>query len=264
MYRTKKIFALTLIASLIVLSALNAAVMVSEQTTATVNIASTSGGTTDPAPGSYTYNDGDTVTIHPLPDQYVEFQEWIITSDAGSAVFSDLQLTFPVTAGTTYNVQAVFAPITAATGGSITSIDLTTAAIVVVLTSAGGTTSPSPGVYALKSASTLDLTATPSSGWEFSHWVISGPNLSHGGYPFTATPAENPYNVNHGYGARYSYQAVFIPVGGTVPTPVGQTPAPGGGSIGGISTNTAIIIALVVVIIVILIAFGVFAMKKKK
>jgi hypothetical protein len=143
-------------------------------------------------------------------------------------------------------------------------IDISTAAIVVVLTSAGGTTTPPPAVYALKDATSLQLTAVPESGWEFSHWVISGPGLSHGGYPFTATPTENPYNVNHGYGNRFSYQAVFTPIGSTVPTPVGQTPAPTGGTIAGMSTNTWIIIALVVVIIIILIAFGVFAMRKKK
>ena len=61
------------------------------------------------------------------------------------------------------------------------------------------------------------------SGWTFSHWVISGPNLSHGGYPYTATPTENPYNVNHGYGNRYDYQAVFVPTGSTEPTPSGET-----------------------------------------
>ncbi len=77
---------------------------------------------------------------------------------------------------------------------------MATAAIVVVLAVAGGTTSPAPGTYALADATALNLKATPASGWTFSHWVISGPNLSHGGYPYTATPTDNPYNVNHGYG----------------------------------------------------------------
>jgi hypothetical protein len=81
----------------------------------------------------------------------------------------------------------------------------------------------------------------------------------HGGHPVNWAPAENPYNVNHGYGATYYYQAIFTPEDGTPPVP---TPTPTD-TIGGMSMDTLIIIALVVVIIVILIAFGVFATRKR-
>jgi hypothetical protein len=107
------------------------------------------------------------------------------------------------------------------------------------------------------------LTATPSSGWQFSHWVISGQPMNHGIYDFTATPSDNPYTVDHGYGNTYAYQPVFTPVGSSTPTPSGATPTPGGTSGGGISTETIIIIGLVVVIIIILIAFGIYASRKK-
>ncbi len=138
-----------------------------------------------------------------------------------------------------------------------------TDALIGVLTSAGGTTSPKPGLYYLTDATSFNLQAIANNGWTFSHWVISGPNLSHGGYPYTATPTDNPYNVNHGYGNRYDYQAVFTPTGSTEPTPSGgPTTAPGG--MGGLSNEMWIIIALVVVIVIILIGFGVFAMRKKK
>ena len=109
--------------------------------------------------------------------------------------------------------------------------NMATAAIVVVLAGAGGTTTPVAGTYALADATSMELVANPFSGWTFSHWIIYGPNLSHGGYPFTATPTVNPYNVNHGYGATYQYQAVFLPAGSTGPTPEtssspSQSPAP--------------------------------------
>jgi hypothetical protein len=32
-------------------------------------------------------------------------------------------------------------------------------------------------------------------------------------------PTDNPYNVNHGYGNMFSYQAVFTPSGTTESTP---------------------------------------------
>lgn len=138
--------------------------------------------------------------------------------------------------------------------------DLSKAAIVVVLAANGGTTSPAPGTYALADATQLMLTATPLSGWQFSHWIISGQPMNHGIYSFTATPTDNPYTVDHGYGNQYAYQPVFTPIGSATPTP---TPSTGGTSGSGISTETIIIIALVVVIIIILIAFGIYASRKK-
>ncbi len=119
----------------------------------------------------------------------------------------------------------------------------------------------------MATATSLNLTATHSSGWVFSHWVISGPNLSHGGYPFTATPTDNPCNVNHGYGATYGYQAVFTKTDVTEPTPTGEaTTAPSATPklSDGLSTDNGLEIGLAVVIIIILIAFGVFAMRRKK
>jgi hypothetical protein len=81
-------------------------------------------------------------------------------------------------------------------------------------------------------------------------------------YPYIATPTDNPYNVNHGYSNRYNYQAVFTPVGSTEPTPTPTGTSTG--TLGGLTTETGIIIALVVIIIIILIAFGVFASRRKK
>jgi hypothetical protein len=261
MNKSGKIFALTLLMSLLVLATLN--VSVNAQSQATVTVVSSIGGTTDPAPGTTTYDDGITVTFTATAENGYIFVNWIFDTDAGSNVATDNPIDIPVTGGTTYNVQANFQPLLPAPPASNIPTNMATAAIVVVLGGAGGTTNPAPGTYALADASSLMLTATPDSGWTFSHWVIAGPHLSHGGYPYTATPTDNPYNVNHGYGNTYSYQPVFTPTGSTEPTPIGATPTPTG-TIGGLSTETVIIIALVVIIIIILIAFGVFASKRKK
>lgn len=263
MYKTSKIFALTLLMSLLVLATLNASVIsVKAQGQATVNVLDSIGGTTDPAAGTTSYDDGTSVTFTATPDTAFAFVNWIFSIDEGSNIATDNPVTFPVSGGVTYDVQAVFQPIEPVPGAPLPT-DMANAAIVVVLVSGGGTTTPVPGRYALANAASLMLTATPNSGWQFSYWTISGSTTDHGGAPVNLTPADNPYNVNHGYGYTYNYQAVFTPIGSTVPTPIGQTPTPTG-TIGGLTTDTAIIIGLVVVIIVILIAFGLFASKRKK
>ncbi len=258
MTKKAKMLALTLITSLILLAAVSCAVSVKAQTTATVVVLDSVGGTVNPA-GTNTYSDGTSVTLTATPtDEGFIFSNWVVSSEAGDVVETSNPLTLTVMGGATYAVQAIFQPIQIAPGGQVPS-DMSTAAIVLVLPSAGGTTSPPAGTYALADATSLMLTATPQSGWDFSHWTICGEETSHGGAPVNWSPAENPYNVNHGYGATYYYQAVFDQQGSSVPTP---TPEPGT-TIGGMSTDTIIIIALVVVIVVILIAFGVYATRRR-
>jgi hypothetical protein len=260
--KKSKIFALTLLTALLMLATLSA--IANAQTTGTVIVLDTVGGTTDPVPGTTTPAAGTSVTFTATADTGFVFDSWIVSTDLGTNIATTNPVTLPITGGVNYTVQANFVPIQAIPGANFPS-NLATAATVVVLAGAGGTTTPAAGTYAMDTATSLNLTATPSSGWTFSHWVISGPNLSHGGYPFTATPTNNPYNVNHGYGATYSYQPVFTPTGVTEPTPVGgATASPTPGPSSGLTSDQGIEIGLVVVIIVILIAFGVFAMRKKK
>lgn len=215
MMKKSKIFALTLVMSLLVLATLGA--NVEAQAQATVEVLDSVGGTTTPA-GTTTYDDGTSVTFEATPDTAYIFVNWIFSTPEGSNTATDNPITFPVSGGTTYTVQAIFQPIEPVPGKPL-PVDMSTAAIVVVLSSAGGTTSPVPGTYALANADSLNLQAIPESGWKFSNWVISGPGLSHGGYPFTATPIDNPYNVNHGYGNMFSYQAVFKPIEAIEPSP---------------------------------------------
>jgi hypothetical protein len=247
MMKSKKIFALTLLMSLLVLAVVNASV--NAQGDATVIVNDTIGGSTDPTPGSHTYADGTSVTFTATADTGFAFQDWIFSTPEGANTVTDASITIPVTGGTTYTIQANFVPLQIPPNG-IAVTNFATAATVVVLTSAGGTTSPVPGTYALADASAMELRAIPESGWVFSHWIISGPNLSHGGYPYTATPTDNPYNVNHGYGNRFAYQAVFTPEGSTEPTP----------SVPEFSSVAAIGVALVLVAV----AFGTITYRRKK
>ncbi len=263
MNKTQRIISLTLIALLLLL-AMPTIALSAAQNNATVIVLDAPGGTTD-ITGTTTYPDGSTVTITATPDATTDvFSGWTVSSTAGDSYNSlDNPISFTVKGGVTYALQPSFQQLQPIPGQSLPTT-LSTAAVVVILASAGGTVSPAPGSYALADASNFNLTAKANSGWQFSNWIISGPNLSHGGYPFTATPTDNPYNVNHGYGNTFTYQAVFTPVGGsTTPTPSsGSTAPPGGSTAIGASMIDIVIIVVLVVIVIALIA--VVALRRRK
>jgi hypothetical protein len=178
------------------------------------------GGTTDPAAGTYNYADGTSVTFTAAGDTQTGFSflNWIITTSEGSRTSADNPLTFPVSAGSTYTIQAIF-QVLQPIGATSLPKDMSNAAIIGILAAAGGTTNPGPGTYALANANAFNLTAMPNNGWTFSHWVISGnTNVNHGNAPVNLEPKDNPYNVNHGYGATYYYQPVFTQTGAS-PSP---------------------------------------------
>lgn len=224
---------------------------------ASVNIVSTSGGTTQPT-GTSTYQFGTSITVTANPDSSHVFQNWVISQSGSSNDLIVADNPLSIAAAGDVTISAVFIAPDPIPGRPLPS-DLSNAAIVVILPSAGGTTIPAAGTYALANAEKFDLMAMPNNGWQFSHWTICGTDTGHGSSPTNWTPTDNPYNVNHGYGATYSYQAVFTPIGSNEPTP---TPTQSGTGTG-MSTDTWIIIALVVVIAIILVGFGVFATRKK-
>ncbi len=209
-------FGLIFLASLLLLSAI-AMSTVQAQNQATVNILETSGGTLDPAPGTYTYNDNETVTVTATPDVAgISFSFWVIDTPAGSRTSTESPLTFSVVGGTTYTVQAIFQ--VTETISQAPPTNMANDAVVVVASATGGTTIPAPGRYALADATSLNLTAMPNDGWSFSHWVITGNITSHGTSPLDLEPTDNPYNVNHGYGQTYTYTPVFVQSGAS-PSP---------------------------------------------
>jgi hypothetical protein len=203
----------------LILAAAASLTFVYAQGTATVNVQTATGGTTD-VTGTTTYPDGSSVTITATATGGFAFQNFVVSPSDGSGdmMIFDNPMTFTVKGGVTYTVVPVFvAPLPIP--GQPPATDTSKAAIVIILPSAGGSTIPAPGTYALADASSFNLTAMASNGWQFSHWTISGANASHGSAPVNWTPTDNPYNVNHGYGATYRYQAVFTPTGSPGPSP---------------------------------------------
>ena len=172
MGKNMKIFALTLLTSLLLVSTLSAIIAVNAQGDATVIVLDAIGGTVDPS-GTPTYPDGTAVTFLATPvAEGFYFMDWIVVTDTESYHVEGNPATITVAGGVTFVVQAVFRPIEAAVRGRQLPSDMATAAIVVVLVSGGGTTNPAPGRYAMTNAESLMLTATANSGWKFSHWGI--------------------------------------------------------------------------------------------
>ena len=202
---------------------------------AIVVIAGSLGGTTNPDPGTYTYNYADTISIEAVANSGYRFQRWIISGQYTPGhnippityptnIFTDdpdYVPSFPVTSivqtdnlvtstnpltvicgyGYTYVYQPVFVP--------TTSPPSTNNAIVVVVDSVGGSTTPGPGTYYYAEDSTISLEATPDAGYEFDSWVALGEEE----HPSQFT--DNPTNIICGYGYTYEYQAMFAPTGST-------------------------------------------------
>ena len=218
MSKTKTI-AFLLLTSLLILASITLCITDAQaQTQASIEVLASVGGYSDPGPGNYSYADGASVNFLATADSGAFFSYWVISIDSTERQSTDNPLTFAVTGGSAYEIQPVFTII--ATLDSQVSLppDIYTA-LVTVLTSAGGTTIPAPGTYAFTNLTAFNITAMPDNGWEFSHWVISGDITSHGTAPLNLEPTDNPYNVNHGYGSKYTYQAVFTQTSNPTPSP---------------------------------------------
>jgi len=115
-----------------------------------LTISSTSGGTTDPEPGTYSYPIDSDVSVTALPDSDYRFSEW--TGDVPEGHEEDNPLT--ITMDADKSIEATF----------IRQYTLTIAA------GTGGTTNPSPGSYTHDTGTQISVTATPNFGYQFSGW----------------------------------------------------------------------------------------------
>ena len=202
-----------------------------------------------------------------MPDSSYAFIGWTVSTDSSLTNYIDNPLTITLTGGTTYTIQPNFDIVLAPPGVTLPiplPINMTNVAILVVLAAAGGSSSPAPGTYAINDPATLKLNATANSGWQFSHWMICGSSMNHGGYPLNYAPTDNPYTVGHGYGYTYYYQPVFTQVGSASSTPTASSSSSSpSGVIGGLSIEMLAIIALIIVIIIMAIGFAAYTVRRK-
>ncbi len=174
--------------------------IVSAQTTdATVVILPTTGGTTSPAAGTYTYPNGTMITLSATASAGYTFQYWVVSGnvtpghetpspvyiydpDTGaiigeipraalptgidSLVFTANPANITCGYGYEYSYQAVFTP----TGSTPTGNNAT----VIIMPTVGGTVSPAPGMYSYTNGTVITFSATANSGYVFSYWLVTG------------------------------------------------------------------------------------------
>jgi len=195
----------------------------------TLTITSTSGGTTDPVPSKYLYNEGTVVRVRAISNTGYVFNHWKLDEvNVGSANPID------VTMNANHTLQAVFTEIT-----YTLTITATT----------GGTTSPSPGNHVYSSGTNVPVTVTPQDGYQFDHWELDGFDVG----------SANPYTVT--MNANHTLHAVFKevpppppppPVGGhAIPIDKRHFLAPKSGLIPGIGLAFILLAAMTATIVLI-------------
>ena len=143
-------------------------------------------GTTNPAPGTYSYTENDSIHVTATAFTGYQFIGWHFEANMfGMAVDTIIYTnenfideSFEDMGGTIMTVTALFASDT--TGPQPTMYTVT-----VTVNNATMGTVIGAGVYA--EGSTVNLTATPNSGFEFVGWVIAGDTITDNPYSFTIT-----------------------------------------------------------------------------
>jgi hypothetical protein len=145
----------------------------------TLTITTTSGGTTDPAPGTYAHEGGSSVEVTAIQDECYLFDYWELDgNDVGSAN------PYPVVMDSNHTLHAVFVQ---------TTYDLT------ITVTSGGTTDPTPGTYVYAGGSSVEVNAIPDLNFVFDCWQLDGENLG----------SANPYWVF--MDDDHTLHAVFLP-----------------------------------------------------
>jgi hypothetical protein len=142
-----------------------------------LTITTTTGGTTNPSPGSYFYNAGTNVSVTAIPDIYYIFDCWELDGvNIGSTN------PCPVLMDNNHTLHAVFV-----------QINYT----LIINATAGGTTNPAPRIYTYGAGSIIQIRAIPDINYVLDYWELDGTNVG----------KTNPINLT--MDRNYTLQAVF-------------------------------------------------------
>ncbi len=119
-----------------------------------LTITTTIGGTTDPVPGVYNYTAGTNIDIWSIPDTDYDLVAWVINGQN-----FDPKAGVRICMNQSYTVEAQFYPPGLA-------YELT------IIAGEGGTTDPTPGIYAYPAETVVTVTAIPDSGYGFERWEL--------------------------------------------------------------------------------------------
>lgn len=128
----------------------------------TLSIRSTTGGTTNPIPGDYVYNEATVVRVTAIPNNRYQLDHWLFDGTSiGKADAVD------VTMNANHTLQAVFTVIPPPPEYTLS-----------IATTTGGTTNPVPGSYKYTANTTVKVTAIPNANYNFDHWTLDGVNYT--------------------------------------------------------------------------------------
>jgi PKD repeat protein len=163
-----------------------------------LTILSSTGGTTDPVPGTYTYTNGTYASVTAIPEAHYLFDHWLLDGNpAGSANPISILMTDD------HTLQPIFV---------LHNYTLT------ITATAGGTTNPSPGTYTYPAGTLVQVTAIPNTGYRFDHWVLDSSSAG------SANPISVTMNDNHALQAVFAEThtlVITVSEGGTTSPPPG-------------------------------------------
>lgn len=134
--------------------------------TLAISYAGSGSGTTNPAAGSYSLDSGASVTVTATASVGCTFDHWT----ANGILYTGNPIAF--TMASDVSLVAYFT----------TAINYYT---LTISSSGSGSTNPAAGSYRYAQASVVTVTATPSSGYSFDHWLLDG----------TSTYTQNPIDI---------------------------------------------------------------------
>jgi len=122
-------------------------------------ISAEAGGTTNPAPGEYSYAEGTSVTVAALPNTGYYFVYWLLDG-----------------------VQYSSTPITVLMDGNHTLVAAFSEEAppppdkfkLYLTSTVGGITDPAPNIYEFDANTEVPITAIPEENWFFNYWVLNG------------------------------------------------------------------------------------------
>ena len=140
-------------------------------------------GTTDPAPGSYKYNEGTDVSVDAIPDLGWKLDYWEL--DGLNVGDTD---PYTVTMDADHTLTAFFVEIPPV------QYELTISVV------GSGTTNPAPGSHMYNEGEQVSVDAIPDPGWKLDHWELDGVNVGDA----------DPYKVT--MDADHTLTAVFVEI----------------------------------------------------
>jgi outer membrane protein assembly factor BamB len=122
-----------------------------------LTITTTTGGTTNPAPGTYSYTNGSVVTVTATPSLGYILSHWELDgSNAGSSNPTAVTMDMNHTLNANYSWVGICS--------------------LIISTSPGGTTNPAPAMYSYTKGTMVTVASLPDLGHHFDHWELDGVN----------------------------------------------------------------------------------------